>query len=412
MGSIRARNDNNQLFLDFRYKGIRCRELTALTDSKANRTKLEKILKKIEDAISDGTFEYYDYFPNSNMVQKFEVASQIATVKVNEINFQSNLTTSTTPLFKDFYKQWLDEFSLDWRRSYKATVEQIINTRLLPRFAEYQVGSIRREDILTFRSTLAKDTGRKKDTVISPRRINAIILVLKQILNEAADRFDFTTPTLRIKQLKVPKSDVKPFTLAEVNKIIETVREDYKQYFIVRFFTGMRTGEIDGLKWKYVDWERRIIMVRETFTWGMEDYTKTDASQRDIQMSTPVYEALRVQHKATGRQSEYVFCNNDFKPLDVNNFARRVWYPLLRYLGLAKRNPYQMRHTAATLWLAAGESPEWIAKQLGHANTQMLFKVYSRFVPNLTRQDGSAFERLLRQNGLQNADAKQNKEAA
>ena len=57
-----------------------------------------------------------------------------------------------------------------------------------------------------------------------------------------------------------------------------------------------------------------------------------------------------------------------------------------------------MRHTAATLWLAAGENPEWIARQLGHANTEMLFKVYSRYVPNLTRQDGSAMERLLAAN--------------
>jgi integrase len=54
-----------------------------------------------------------------------------------------------------------------------------------------------------------------------------------------------------------------------------------------------------------------------------------------------------------------------------------------------------MRHTAATLWLASGEAPEWIARQLGHANTQMLFSVYSRFVPNMTRQDGSAIDRLL-----------------
>ena len=54
-----------------------------------------------------------------------------------------------------------------------------------------------------------------------------------------------------------------------------------------------------------------------------------------------------------------------------------------------------MRHTAATLWLASGEAPEWIARQLGHTSTEMLFRVYSRYVPNLTRQDGSAMERLL-----------------
>ena len=58
------------------------------------------------------------------------------------------------------------------------------------------------------------------------------------------------------------------------------------------------------------------------------------------------------------------------------------------------------RHTAATLWLAAGESPEWIARQMGHTTTEMLFRVYSRYVPNLTRQDGSAFDLLLQQRFL------------
>ena len=70
-------------------------------------------------------------------------------------------------------------------------------------------------------------------------------------------------------------------------------------------------------------------------------------------------------------------------------------YPLLEWLELPKRNPYQTRHTAATLWLAAGESPEWIARQLGHANTSMLFRVYSRYIPNLIGRDGAAFESLL-----------------
>ncbi len=67
----------------------------------------------------------------------------------------------------------------------------------------------------------------------------------------------------------------------------------------------------------------------------------------------------------------------------------------ISYLGLKRRRPYQTRHTTATLWLAAGENPEWIAKQLGHSTTKMLFEVYSRYVPNLTRQDGSAFNSLI-----------------
>ena len=65
---------------------------------------------------------------------------------------------------------------------------------------------------------------------------------------------------------------------------------------------------------------------------------------------------------------------------------------------LSHAQGYHCRHTAATLWLAAGENPEWIARQMGHTTTEMLFRVYSRYVPNLTRKDGSAFERLLLQN--------------
>ena len=161
----------------------------------------------------------------------------------------------------------------------------------------------------------------------------------------------------------------------------------------------MRTGEVHGLKWKYVDFDRRLILVRETVVDGEETYTKTDSSQRDIQMSQVVFDALKVQEAGTRKLSEFVFCNRDGLSLDNKNLNNRVWKPLLRRLGLKQRRPYQCRHTAATLWLASGESPEWIARQLGHTTTEMLFRVYSRYVPNLTRRDGSAFERMLLQNG-------------
>jgi excisionase family DNA binding protein len=51
------------------------------------------------------------------------------------------------------------------------------------------------------------------------------------------------------------------------------------------------------------------------------------------------------------------------------------------------------RHTFASWALAAGESPEWVARTLGHVNAAMIYKTYGRYIPNLTRQDGSAFER-------------------
>jgi len=112
-------------------------------------------------------------------------------------------------------------------------------------------------------------------------------------------------------------------------------------------------------------------------------------------MVAPVRAALIAQQSRAINGCPWVFHSMHGHPIDGVNFTNRVWYPLLRHLGLAVRPPYQMRHTAATLMLASGENPEWVAMVLGHTTTEMLFRIYSRFVPNLTRQDGRAFAGLI-----------------
>ena len=402
MGSVRISDTTGALFVDFRFQGRRCREYTALDESVVNRKKLEKVLAKIESEIEAGTFVYANYFPNSKALKRLSKSAKTESVEAVVVQaatvgsgIASNAATAATPLFSVFANQWVDEHSIEWRRSHIRSLLSTLNGRLIPHFGNKAVGQIAKSDILAFRATLAKVKGRGDKEGLSPKRINEIIGTLNQILCEAADRFEFTSPTTNIKRLRLRKTDVSPFSLTDVQRIIATVRADYKQYFITRFFTGMRTGEVHGLKWKYVDFDLRVIRIRETFVLGEDEYTKTDGSQRDIQMSQPVFDALQEHYKATGKVSPYVFCNLLGTPLDNKNFSDRIWYPLLRHLGLPKRRPYQMRHTAATLWLASGEAPEWIARQLGHSSTEMLFRVYSRYVPNLTRQDGSAMERLL-----------------
>jgi integrase len=133
------------------------------------------------------------------------------------------------------------------------------------------------------------------------RRESRILAPLTQIPNEAAERYGFASPVVKLKRLKTRKSDVDPFSLDQVQKILATVRVDWRDYFTVRFFTGMRTGEAHGLKWKYIDFEHRLILIRETFVLGEDDETKTEGSMRDIQMSQPVFEALKRQFEATGK---------------------------------------------------------------------------------------------------------------
>ena len=260
------------------------------------------------------------------------------------------------------------------------------------------VGAITKSDVLAFRSDLARVKGRSGNASLTARTINRIIQILGQILSEAADRYEFSNPVVNIKRLRQQRVDINPFSLEEVQRLIATIRSDYRDYLTVRMLTGMRTGEVNGLQWKYVDFERGQILIRETIVRGEIEYTKTDGAQRDIEMSAPVREALLRRKAARDGQARFVFCGPSGEPIELNNFTKRVWYPLLRHLDLALRRPYQMRHTAATLWLAAGENPEWVARQLGHTSTEMLFKTYSRFVPNIPRRDGSAMDRLLRAN--------------
>jgi len=385
MGHIRVRKESGKLYFDFKYKNLRCREQTALNDTQTNRKKLKSLLTQIEALILVNQFDYAKQFPQSKMLPKLE-QSHKTIIQVN----------NGTPNFEDFANTWFDELQSSWRISYKEKVRHILDNRILPRFENEDVGQITKADLMQFRAQLAKVT-RKNGNHLSAGHINKHMKILRMILNEAADRYDFTTPYRNIKPLKVPKTDIAPFSFGEVNLILSTVRADFVNYFLLRFFTGLRTGEINGLKWQYVDFIKRLILVRECLLNGRTEYTKNDGSYREIQMSQPVYDALCKQKRITG-DFDYVFANNNGQPLDNNNVAKRVWHPLLRHLDLKPRSPYQSRHTSATLWLASGESPEWIAKQMGHSTTMMLFRVYSRFVPNLTRKDGSAFESLLNAN--------------
>ncbi|MDE2341977.1 MAG: DUF3596 domain-containing protein [Betaproteobacteria bacterium] len=396
MSSIQVRKETSCLIIDFYYNGIRCREQTALKDTTGNRKKIQQLLTRMDAEILAGTFEYQRYFPKSKLLTRLNPLP--GSTLANTTKREEDKNTHPTPLLRDFVETWFSEKEVEWRNSHRKVIRYDLTNRIIPAFGDKEVGKISKADILSYRAELAKVNAQGKETKMSNRRINRLVNLLRQIVNEAADRFDFRTPFQNIKQLKVKRSDVHPFTLDEVKLILEKVRPDYRNYFTVRFFTGLRSGEIHGLKWKYVDFEKRLIMVRETVVDGEEEYTKNDSSQRDIRMSQVVFDALKAQDQATRALSAYVFCNVEGNPLNNTNVANRVWNPLLRYLGLEHRRPYQCRHTAATLWLAAGESPEWIARQMGHTTTEMLFRVYSRYVPNLTRQDGSAFERLLLQN--------------
>ena len=382
MATIRERS--GKLIADFRYMGIRCRETTNLEDNAYNRRILKKRLEQLEAEITLGTFEYEKYFPKSKRIDEFKEKRSL------QIAVQTRV-----PLFKEFTSLWFKQKQIEWRSSYQDKVSIIIKNYLIPAFGNQVLSKIKKSDLLNFRASLAKVTHGKDQTSLKASRINQIMIPLRMILNDAAERYDFESPYKNINNLKESKIDVTPFSLEEVHKILTTVRDDFRPYYTIRFFTGMRTSEIDGLQWKNEDLQRREIHIREALVNGELGGTKTYGSDRTIQMSDRVYQAFLQQKSLNNGKSSFVFCNRDGGPLDYRLVNKRVWHPLLRFLGLKPRRAYQTRHPAATLWLSAGENPEWIARQLGHSTTEMLFRVYSRYIPNVTRRDGSAFEAML-----------------
>jgi integrase len=389
MASVNLRKESGLLYVDFRYRGVRCREQTMLAESPQNRARLEKLGERIEKAINDGTFVYATFFPNSRRAVAFATAPTTATSPK-----PAAVDVPQAPSFAEFAELWYLENQPRWRKQYREQMRQTLDRIVLPYFGTRNLVEVDRACLLAFQAEIAKRKGRGGND-LSNKRINKLMAQVKAIVNEASDRFGLTSAARGLKRLKQKRSEVKPFSIDEVNRLIETVRADYRDYLTVRLLTGLRTGEADGLQWEDIDFENNQLSVVRTLSRGGDGETKTEGSHRTIPLVPQVREALLNQEKLKREGCPWVFHTPQGSPIDVVNFTNRVWYPLLRHLGIRLRPPYQMRHTAATLMLAAGENPEWVASILGHTTTEMLFRVYSRFIPNLTRNDGRAFTGLV-----------------
>ncbi len=393
MAKVRVRPETNTLYLDFSFRAKRCKEQTALKDTAANRRTLEALANRIKRELAKGTFEYRKFFPDSTRASQFD--GTLATTQVSPAvdSAQASAPLHIIPTLGEFAEIWFQENLPRWRQTHADTMQGTLRQHILPKLGEKRLSNITRPDLLAFRADLGKQTG--QGGTLSPSRINHIMTPLRMLLAEASERYGFLTPFRNIKPLRLPKLDIQPLSLEEVHRALGVVRRDWHPYLVTRFFTGMRTGEINALEWKHIDFDQDLILVRQSIVKGKLENTKTDGSMRDIPMVPLVRAALLAQRKLVSEDCRWVFAQRNGEPVNLVNFTNRVWHPLLRHLGLAPRRPYQTRHTAATLMLASGENPEWVARVLGHSNTEMLFRVYSRYVPNLTRNDGKAFTGLV-----------------
>ena len=91
--------------------------------------------------------------------------------------------------------------------------------------------------------------------------------------------------------------------------------------------------------------------------------------------------ALKTQKKIYDQfGGDYFFCSANGKQIHPSNLRRRIWIPALEEAGLEVREMKQTRHSFATISLSSGKNPLWIAKVMGHRNTDMVIKVYAKYV--------------------------------
>jgi integrase len=143
----------------------------------------------------------------------------------------------------------------------------------------------------------------------------------------------------------------------------------------------MRPMELRALTWREIDWKREQITIRRGRVKGQEAQTKTKSSMRTISMHPEAKLALEELQARSGANIDDHICLTK-KDTPFNKAFDQQWSRAIVKAGIKHRKSYQLRHTWALMALDAGESPAWVAAQLGHTTMSTLFKHYARWIPN------------------------------
>lgn len=359
--SVRVRG--HRLYLDFYYRGIRCRESLQLEDNRANRKHAERELASIELEMSKGIFDYASRFPNSKKLQKLGITPQ---------------TTVSEELEK-----YLSSLSKRAARSTLKGYKSAINFSLKPAFGEKNLTQLTTANI---RDWINIQT-------VSNKRINNILVPLRGMLAQAhLDGLISVNPVSPIKNLRLDQKEPHPFSDGEIRLILETATGQTKNFFQFAFFTGLRTSELIALTWDDIDLNKGVIYVNKASVQKVVKETKTSSGIREVRILPMTLQAIESQKSYTSNQSQVFNNPNSNKPWIDDQQIRKVgWIPLLKSAGLEYRNPYQTRHTYASMLLTAGENPMWVAQQMGHKDWGMIRKRYGRWIP---ANDPHAGERI------------------
>ncbi len=196
---------------------------------------------------------------------------------------------------------------------------------------------------------------------------------------------------------RIDRREIAPLTTEQSAKLLQAATDDrlYALY-VLALATGMRLGELSALQWEDVDLKAATVSVRRTLVdLKGEVYlaeTKTKKSRRLIKLPVEAVEALpdhRKRMMAAGLAGcTYVFCTPLGGPIRRAAFHKNQFKPLLAAAGLPDCRFHDLRHTSATLMLAAGVHPKVMQERLGHSDINITLDIYSHVMPAM-QQDAA-----------------------
>lgn len=349
--------------LDFRWKGKRHRPRIRLSATKANVRYCEAWKRRIEDEIALGTFVWEKHFPNHPNPCPAQSATRL---REYALAYVGSLAGQIQP---------------ETQKEYEQCVEIVAAGMHNP--------ALDRLDRAKFRHWISTQT-------LSKSRIDNLLTPIRGALKQAVEDGAIAKNPLEgfeVRRIKTgTEREIDPFTPEEIEALGRT---DCGSLWRFWAWTGLRSGEVIGLRWADVDLARGTISVRRAVRRGREKQPKTSAGTRSLVLLAPARDAL--SELSEGEADAPVFTNpNTGEDWHEAKALNRAFARACKKAGVRRRYAYQLRHTFATWALSAGENPVWIAKQMGHEDVQIIYDHYGKWMPQLDQNAGSRMLEAVR----------------
>jgi len=229
---------------------------------------------------------------------------------------------------------------------------------------------------------------------LKPATVLKAVAIVKEMFKHAVQwGYLDANPALYIERPRVEIEEMEILTPPEIRRLFEAAEEPVRTLLLCAVLTGMRRGELLGLKWEDIDFEGNRIHVRRALWRGKFVTPKSRRSRRAIDMGPTLKAALgRLPSRFKG---EMVFTSPEGDVMDADNFSSRDWARVLRRSKLKRIRFHDLRHTYASLLIAQGAHPKYIQVQLGHASIQTTLDRYGHLMPEMHEAEARKLDRLV-----------------